>query len=78
MNIASGATVSGIIVLVVLLVCAPLVIYHFLIFPNIDGVAQDLSFYNYDVDSSHFLYWFFFWGVGGIGLASAARLSSKG
>jgi len=45
------------------IIAIPLLIYHFLIFPNIDGVIQDLSWYTYDSTSQHFVYWFFFWGV---------------
>ena len=42
----------------------PILIYHFLIFPNIDGVIQDLDWYNYDDSSQHFMYWLGFWWSG--------------
>ncbi len=50
-------------------IAVPVLIYHFLVFPNVDGVAQDLSWYNYDDSSQHFLYWLGFWSsaiIGGI------------
>ena len=53
----------AIVGLVILVITIPLLVYHFLIFPNIDGVLQDLRWYNYDDQSQHFIYWFFFWGV---------------
>lgn len=48
---------------VILLISAPLLIYHFLIFPNVDGVIQNITWYVYDDMSQHFVYWFFFWGT---------------
>ena len=74
---SSLAIGGGIVVLFVLLVCAPLIIYHFLISPNIDGVFNDLSFYEADEESSHFLYWFFFWGVTGIGTSFVIGFTKK-
>ena len=47
-----------------LAISIPLLIYHFLMFPNLDGVVQDLSWYNYDEESQHFVYWFGFWFMG--------------
>jgi hypothetical protein len=38
-----------------------LLVYHFLIFSNIDGIAHNISFYKYDGNSQHFIYWTFFW-----------------
>lgn len=38
-----------------------LVLYHFLIFPNIDGLSHNITFYKYDSNSQHFIYWTFFW-----------------
>lgn len=55
--------VVGAIFIFALIVVGGMLIYHFLIFPNIDGVAQDTSFYNYDNDSQHYLYWFGFWMI---------------
>lgn len=55
---------AGIIILLIgVFLAAPLLVYHFLVFPNIDGVFNDLSFYENDGQSQHFLYWFFFWGA---------------
>lgn len=50
-------------------VAIPILMYHFLIFPNIDGVVQDLTWYSYDHQSQHFIYWTGFYAsaiVGGI------------
>ena len=60
-------------------VAIPILIYHFLIFPNIDGVVQDLSWYNYDNQSQHFLYWVGFYGSGVVGgiLGSSSVRSRK-
>jgi len=59
------------------LVAVPLLMYHFLIFPNIDGVVQDLSWYHYDNSSQHFLYWMGFYASGTFGgiLCSLLRTS---
>jgi len=69
---------SGLVLLIpvciALLIAAPLLIFTFLIFPNIDGVLQDISWYNYDDMSQHFLYWFFFWGVAGGGALGTLTL----
>lgn len=69
---------NGIVLLIplgiILLILVPLIIFTFLIFPNIDGVFQDLSWYNYDKMSQHFLYWFFFWGVAGTGALGTLTL----
>ena len=54
---------AGIIFLIILAISAPLLIYHFLIFPNVDGFFNDLDFYSSDETSQHFLYWFFFWNI---------------
>lgn len=51
------------IALFALSIVVPLLVYHFLIFPNVDGVAQDLSWFNYDGQSQHFLYWLGFWSI---------------
>lgn len=55
----------------------PILIYHFLIFPNIDGVVQDLSWYNYDIQSQHYLYWLGFWFSGIVGGIFGSTLRSK-
>jgi hypothetical protein len=55
----------------------PTVLYHFLIFPNIDGVVQDLSWYNYDSDSKHFLYWVGFYASGVFGGILGASTGSS-
>lgn len=71
-------TVVGLIALVI---AAPLLIYHFLVFPNINGVTQDIEWYNYDDDSEHFLYWFGFWVIvlfGAFYSGSKASSSKKG
>lgn len=72
-----------IIGLIALVVFLPLIIYHFLVFPNINGVAQDLEWYLYDNESEHFLYWFGFWMIvlfgafyGGSKVASSAKKSN--
>ena len=62
---------------IVLLICAPLAVYHFLIFPNIVGVFEDLTWYAYDDMSQHFIYWFFFWGVAGTGALGTLSIVSK-
>jgi len=71
MSAAMGAMIIG---GVISLIAIPLLIFNFLIFPNIDGVFQDLSWYNYDGMSQHFLYWFFFWGVAGTGALGTLTL----
>lgn len=53
--------------LIPLFIAIPLLIYHFLIFPNIDGVMHDLTIYQVDSDSQHYLYWSGFWGFGILG-----------
>ena len=61
-------------------VSLPLIIYHFLMFPNLNGVVQDLDWFNYDADSQHFLYWFGFWFMGSFGGAlafSAVKLGNS-
>lgn len=47
-----------------LFVAIPILIYHFLVFPNIDGMIQDISWYNYDSQSQHYLYWIGFYASG--------------
>lgn len=42
---------------------AGLLVYHFLVFDNFQGFIEDLSFYQQDDQSAHFLYWFFFWSI---------------
>ena len=49
--------------LMALFVVIPLLIYTFLIFPNFDGVMQDLTWFKYDSNSQHYLFWFGFWFV---------------
>ena len=73
MGLAEGGAIVGVVGLIVLLVIAPLLIFHFLISPNIDGFFNDLDFYNADAESSHYLYWFFFWGVALSGLAGVYK-----
>ncbi len=63
MSAIQGGAVVGVIALFVLLVLAPLIIYHFLVAPNVDGFFNDLSWYNSDKESAHFLYWFWFWAI---------------
>ena len=60
-------------------IALPILLYHFLIFPNIDGVVQDISWYNYDSDSQHFLYWVGFYASGVFGgiLGASAGSSNK-
>jgi len=59
----STALGTGIILLIILAISAPLLIYHFLIFPNVDGFFNDLDFYTSDESSQNYLYWFFFWNI---------------
>lgn len=62
--VASAGTAFGLVFVLILVVTAiGLGVYHLLVFPNLDGVAQDLSWYNYDDQSQHFLYWFGFWSI---------------
>lgn len=76
---ADGVTAFGLVFLMILIVTGiGLAVYHFLVFPNVDGVAQDLEWFNYDGNSQHFLYWFGFWSIilfGGI--LSSAKVNSK-
>ena len=58
---------------IIIFIVIPLLIYHFLIFPNFDGVMQDLRWYNYDDESQHYLYWSVFWVIAIVG----GFLSSK-
>lgn len=60
---AVAATVGLGFVLILVVTAVGLGIYHFFVFPNVDGVAQDVSWYNYDEQSKHFLYWFWFWSI---------------
>ena len=66
-----------ILVIIPAFVAIPILIYHFLIFPNLDGVIQDFSWDNYDDQSQHFLYWVGFYSTGIFGaiLGSSARSS---
>lgn len=61
------------LILTPVIVAIPILIYHFLIFPNFDGIAQDISIYNYDEQSQHYLYWSGFWSIAitftGLGIA---------
>lgn len=65
---------AGVIIAIIIIVpLVSLLVWTFLIFPNIDGIAQDLSWYRYDNQSQHYLYWSGFWIlliVGGIGGAT--------
>ena len=69
--VLGGSLIGGFIVLIVVL---PLLIWMFLIFPNVDGMMQDIDWYNYDEMSGHFIFWAGFWllivgsGVGSLGL----------
>lgn len=63
--------------LIPVFIAIPILIYNFLVFPNIDGVAQDLSWYNYDVESQHYLYWLGFWTSGLLGGIFGASLRSN-
>lgn len=76
--IGSLALGTGIIVLIVLCISAPLIIYHVLIFPNVEGFFNDLDFYTPDESSQHFLYWFFFWNIAfGSGLVVVSKVNAK-
>lgn len=57
-------------------IAIPILIYHFLIFPNFDGVIQDLSWYKYDDQSQHFLYWVGFYSSGIFGAILGSRSSN--
>ncbi len=63
-------------VIISVFVAIPILIYHFLIFPNFDGVVQDLSWYNYDDQSQHFLYWVGFYSSGIFGAILGAGSSN--
>jgi len=58
---ASGKMMFSLIFVISGIVSIPLLAYHFWIFPNFDGFMADLSIYNYDGESQHFLYWSGFW-----------------
>jgi hypothetical protein len=62
------------ILLIIAIIAIPLLVFHFLISPNIDGFFNDLSFYEADKESAHFLYWFFFWGVASTSAFSALKV----
>lgn len=51
------------ILLVVLFLIIPLLIYNFLVFPNLDAVVQNVTWYKYDANSQHFIYWLGFWTI---------------
>lgn len=74
MSAILGGSIIGAIIVVIILI--PLLIWTFLIFPNVDGMMQDLDWYKYDDMSSHYIFWTGFWllivGSGGgiIGLLS--------
>ena len=57
--------------MVVLFIALPLLIYTFLVFPNFDGVVQNIHCYTYDKNSQHFLYWTGFWTIVLFGSRSA-------
>jgi len=78
MGLGEGAGITGVIVLFVLIIASPLLIYHFLIAPNIDGFFNDLDFYQADENSAHFLYWFFFWGIAWGAFGTATRIVKQG
>jgi len=59
MSAVLGGGVAFLILLA--LVAIPIAIWTWLIFPNVDGMFQDLDWYNYDEMSQHFLYWTGFW-----------------
>ncbi len=63
MSAIQGGAVVGVVALFVLIILAPLIIYHFLVAPNVIGVFNDFDFYNADGESDHFLYWFWFWSI---------------
>lgn len=67
----------GIIALFAIAISIPLLIYHFLVFPNVDGFINDLGFYNADEQSQHFLYWFWFWTIAfGSGFVVSTRIKT--
>jgi len=73
MSNAKGLAV--VIVPFVAIIGVLLAIYHFLVFPNIDGVALGIDWINYYEGFQHFLYWFGFWIV--IIFGSALRKAIK-
>jgi len=77
MSISTSAGIGSLVGIVIAVPAILLAIYHFLIFPNIDGVFNDLNFYVADGSSSHYLYWFFFWGVGLSGFLGALKVTSN-
>lgn len=65
-----------IVPLIAAFVALPLLLYHFLFFPNLDGMMQDISWYNYDEESGHFLYWVGFYTSAFIGGILGASLKN--
>ena len=59
-------------------IAAPILIYHFLFFPNLNGVMMDIEWYIYDNESQHYLYWFGFYASGVLGgILGASMRSTK-
>ncbi len=76
-NIGSATIGIGLVGLVILILALPLIVYHFLIFPNVEGFFGDLDLYNPDESSPHFLYWFFFWNIAfGSGIVVVSRVKA--
>jgi len=72
-----SAVVGLFAVLVILAICIPLAIYHFLVFPNLDGFLQDVEWFVYDSDSQNFIYWLFFWTIVFFGSKSTSATFKK-
>ena len=47
--------------IILAILAVPILVYTYLIFPNFDGLAQDISWFKYDDQSQHYLYWAGFW-----------------
>ena len=77
-SLTSAGIGASIVVLIILAISAPLIIYHVLIFPNVEGFFGDLNFYSPDESSTHFLYWFFFWNIAfGSGIVVVSKVNAK-
>jgi len=56
--VIGGSLIGGLIIFIILL---PLLFWWILIFPNVDGVMQDVDWFNYDDESGHYIFWSGFW-----------------
>jgi len=59
MSAVIGGSVIGSLIIIAIIM--PLIIWMVFVFPNVDGMLQDVDWYMYDNESQHFIFWSGFW-----------------